>query len=344
MFQLKHQHRQKSFHSLILRSVIPIGICIGMCYAQGYDDAFELKSKLKVEFQYADYGEYEYPEPVLFQYGVTPHIQNKPYIADFPEKRLLIKFSRLIGSASALSMKYQYSDLREDAKQHFGELKYTKSFNESVVGIVSGQILNDTRQYTAYQGGAGCLWEISPITSTEVDLQYFYRGSSAKAVGGKMGMFNARLKYRQVLTISTAFLAEYIYYNALGDAVTFNSHSIACWLSQYLPTETAVHLNLRYYRNSMGISSVSPSVEIYQYIDWATIIMLKYRHYKNESDNVSLGEKEIIIPNGLSSNSYSVQLNREISSALLLYAKYRYYKSNMNVQMNTYLMGFVYSF
>lgn len=159
-----------------------------------------------------------------------------------------------------------------------------------------------------------------------------------------MGTLNLRLKFRQVLTLSTAVQTEYSYFNANGQSATFSSHNVAIWLSQYLPTETAVHLNVRFYTNSAGIRSIAPSLEIAQYIDWATVLWLKARYYKNRSDNVSLGEQGVIIPDGLESQTYSAQVNRELGASVLLYGKYRYYRSNLKIQMNTYMLGCVYSF
>ncbi len=54
MFQAKQRHT--TFYLLFL------GVLSGAAAnAQGYDDAFEMKNKLKVELQYADYGEYRVP-------------------------------------------------------------------------------------------------------------------------------------------------------------------------------------------------------------------------------------------------------------------------------------------
>ena len=330
-------------HTLWLLIALQI-VLIGTLSAQGYDDAFEMRSKLKLEVQYADYGEYEYPEPILYRFGVAEYKQLEPYIANFPEKRLLIKLTRMTGDQTALGFRYQYSDIKEGVNQHFVEGKVTKQLTESITGLFAAQLLRDSREYTAFQAGIGTLWDLSVLTSVQFDLQYFYRGPEADVVGGQLSTGNLRVKARQVLTLSTALQAEYSFYSADGEAVSFNSHSIACWLSQYLPTETAVHLNVRYYKNSAGISSAAPSVEVAQYVDWATVLWLKYRHYFNRSDNVSLGEESIVIPDGLRSSSFSAQLNREMSRELLLYAKYRHYKSNMGVQMNTYMLGMVYSF
>jgi hypothetical protein len=337
MFQLKQRH------TLLLLSFLMV-VPAALVRAQGYDDAFEMKSKLKVELQYADYGEYEYPEPILYHYGVAEYRQVEPYIANFPEKRALLKYTRLVGENTSVGVKYQYSDLKADAKEHFFETRITQNLSESTIGLLSLEFLRDSRGYSAFQGGTGALWDISALTSIQGDVQYFYRGPEAAVVGGRMGTVNARLKFRQVLTLSTAMQTEYVFYTASGDAIKFRSHTIAVWLSQFLPTQTAVHLNARYYTNSMGIQSLAPSIELAQYIDWATTVWLKYRSYRNKSDNVSLGEQSIIIPDGLRSTSFSAQLNREMSRELLLYAKYRYYKSNLHLQMNTYMLGVVYSF
>ena len=128
------------------------------------------------------------------------------------------------------------------------------------------------------------------------------------------------------------------------DDLHFTSHTGSFWLSQFLPTQTALHANFRYYYNSLGIQSYAPSFEICQYLNWATVLRIKYRYYWNESENVSFGEQGVIIPDDLKSHTASAQLNREINSDLLLYAKYRYYKSNLGIQMNTYMMGCVYAF
>ena len=137
---------------------------------------------------------------------------------------------------------------------------------------------------------------------------------------------------------------EYFFYDASGENLRFKSHALSLWLSQFLPTQTAIHGNIRFYDNSMGIRSWAPSIEIAQYLNWATILRLKYRYYTNRSENVSLGEEEIIIPDNLKSHAVSVQINREFTSDLLVYGKYRYYQSNLDIEMNTYLVGMVYSF
>jgi len=313
-------------------------------FSQGYDDVFELKSKLKVELQYADYGEYEYPEPIIYQYGISPYQQNQPYIANFPEQRGLIKYSRLLGRASQLGVKYQYSAIRQGVTQHLTELKYTRTMSESVVGILAGQYQYDSRGFAAFQAGTGALWDISPLTSVQGDIQYYSRGADSGPVGGKMGTINLRLKARQVLTLSTAVQAEYVYYDAHGDLLTFNSHSVTAWVSQFLKSQTAIHLSFRYYTNSMGISSIAPALEVAQYLNWATVLWVKYRYYQNKSENVSLGEHDVIIPDNLRSRAFSIQVNREMSVTWMAYAKYRYYASNLGVKMNTYMLGAVYAF
>lgn len=337
MFQLKPRNI-----SLLLLFLIPF--INSSLFAQGYDDAFELKSKLKVELQYADYEEYLYPEAILYKFGVRQYRQDQPFLANFPEKRGLIKFSQLLDPTTSISGRYQYSEIKDDARQHFFEIKFTRNLSSSVTGIANVQLINDTRGYNAYQAGIGGSWNISPLTLIESDLQYYMRGSDAVVVGGKMNTVNFRFKIRQVLTLSTAAQFEYYFYNAKGDQIGFNSHTLSFWLSQFLPTETAIHLNLRYYDNTINISSLSPSIEVAQYIDWATVLHLKYRYYKNKSGNVSLGEEGVIIPDGLETNSWSAQINHEISSSLLGYIKYRYYTSNLDVKMHTYMLGFVYSF
>lgn len=313
-------------------------------WAQGYDDTFEMKNKLKVELQYADYFEYEYPEPILFRYGVQDYSQIRPYLANFPEKRALVKFTRMAGKATAVSAKYQFSDIREDVNSHLGEFKVTRSIRPGVTVLAGLQMLHDDRGFTAWQPGVGGRWDISAVSMLQADAQIYTRGKDAKAVGGALDALNLRCKFRQVLTLSTALMLEYIYYNADGQTIAFTSHTASLWLSQFLPTQTAVHLNLRFYDNSLGIRSLAPSIEIGQYLNWATVLRVKYRFYRNTSENISLGESDVIVPDGLKTHAASVQLNRELNPDLLGYIKYRFYKSNQDVTMNTYLMGFTYSF
>jgi hypothetical protein len=312
--------------------------------AQGYDDTYEMKSKLKVELQYTDYSEYEYPEPVLFSYGGSPYTQNDPYIVNFPEKRYLLKYTHLLGPESQLGIRFQFSDIKTDCDQYFLEGKVTQTMGETTTGILSAMVLYDTREYSSVQGGVGAMWEPTPMTSLQADVQYYYRGSAATAVGGKMGTLNLRTKVRQVLTLSTAIQGEYTYYNADGDAVSFTSHTAAVWLSQFLPTQTAVHALFRYYTNSLGIRSFSPSLEVAQILGWSTTVWLKFRYYTNESDNVSFGEAGVIVPDGLVSRTYTIQVNQDVTSDVLVYGKYRYYDSSLSVAMNTYMLGVVYAF
>jgi hypothetical protein len=303
-----------------------------------------MRNKIKLELQYADYGEYEYPEPIVFWYGKQEYTQNQPYLANFPEKRVLTKFTRMLGTKTAVSAKYQYSDIREDVKQNMGELKLTRSFGESIIGLMGIQMTRDSRGFNMFLPGIGARWDISPLTILQGDIQYYYRGDEAEALGGRMESLNLRLKIRQVMTVSTAMLFEYLFYDASGEDLHFTSHTGSVWVSQFLPTQTAVHFNFRYYFNSLEIESYAPSLEIAQYIDWATVLRLKYRYYWNESSNVSLGEQEVIIPDNLKSHAFSVQINREMTPDLDVYGKYRYYKSNLDIQMNTYLFGFIVSF
>lgn len=312
--------------------------------AQGYDDTFEMRSKLKVELQYADYSEYEYPEPILFSYGTSPYTQNDPYIVNFPEQRYLVKYTHLVGSETQLGFRTQFSRIKPDCDQYFVEGKITRAMSDITTGFLSAMVLYDTREYSSFQGGVGAMWEPTPMTSLQGDVQYYYRGPEATAVGGKMGTLNLRAKVRQVLTLSTAIQGEYTYYNADGEAASFTSHTATVWLSQFLPTQTAVHALFRYYTNTLGIRSFSPSLEVAQMVGWSTVVWLKFRYYTNESDNVSFGEAGVIVPDGLISRAYTIQINQDVTPDVLIYGKFRYYDSSLSVAMNTYMLGVVYAF
>lgn len=332
---------------VVIRYAVSLGVLFslsGGLLAQGYDDSFEMKNKVKLEYQYSDYFRYEYPEPILFYYGVSDYRQNQPYIANFPEHRSLVKFTRTIAEKSALSGKYQYSFLRKGIVSNLFDVKFTTSLTDDMIMFAGCQLIDDSRDFSAWQPGIGLRLQMGPLTILQADAQYYMRGSDAVALGGALNSLNLRMKLRQVLTMSTAVMLEYLYYDADGDSLTFNSSTWSLWLSQFLPTQTALHLNLRYYGNSAGIWSLAPSLEIAQYLSWNTVLRLKYRYYANRSDNVSLGESDIIIPDNLQSNTVSLQVNHEFTSGLEIYGKYRYYMSNKDVKMNTYLTGLVYSF
>ncbi|MBN2415381.1 hypothetical protein JXO52_06045 [bacterium] len=316
----------------------------GTLLAQGYDDTFEMKNKVKLEYQYSDYFRYEYPEPVLFYYGVSDYRQDQPYIANFPEHRSLVKFTRTIAGANAFSGKYQYSLLRKGVVSNLFDGKFTATLSKDLIMVAGCQLIDDSRDFSAWQPGVGIRLQMGPLTILQADIQYYMRGKEAVALGGALNSLNLQMKLRQVLTMSTAVMLEYVYYDADGDSLTFTSSTWSLWLSQFLPTQTALHLNLRYYGNSAGIWSLAPSLEIAQYLTWATVLRLKYRYYTNSSDNVSLGESDIIIPDNLRSNAVSLQCNHEFGSGLEIYGKYRYYLSNKDVEMNTLLAGVVYTF
>ncbi|MCK5147748.1 hypothetical protein KAR48_13400 [bacterium] len=330
-----------------MRFIVVLIVVISMSmplFSQGYDDSFEMKNKVKVELQYADYGEYEYPEAILFRFGLQEYYQLRPFLANFPERRSLIKFTRTVGAKTAIGVKYQFSDIREDVNSHLTEAKVTTSIRPGLTALVGVQMIYDERGFKAWQPGVGMRWDLSAATTLQADAQYYTRGEDAVDIGGSLGSLNLRCKLRQVLTVSTAMMLEYLFYDADGEAIEFTSHTVSLWLSRFFHTQTAVHLNLRFYDNSLGIQSMAPSIEIGQYLNWATILRFKYRYYNNKSNNISLGESDIVVPDGLKTHAASLQLNRELNSELLGYLKYRYYKSNQGVVMNTYLLGFVYSF
>ena len=86
MLQVKLE--QLLFFSLTQTALVLFCLgCASTISAQGYDDTFSMNNRLKIEFQYADYFTYEYPEPVIFRYGRQDYSQDLPFLANFPEKR-----------------------------------------------------------------------------------------------------------------------------------------------------------------------------------------------------------------------------------------------------------------
>ncbi len=134
------------------------------------------------------------------------------------------------------------------------------------------------------------------------------------------------MKLRQSLTRSTAFQVRHDWFFASGDKADFVSNTLTFWLSQFFPTQTALHFEWRKHWDTTDLISHSPSIEIDQYLSWATIAKVRARYYYGKpSDPDAL---ETIKGDHFESYSISGILSHYILAETLVSLKYRYYWSD----------------
>lgn len=293
-------------------------------------------TQVKLEYQYSDYLDYTYPSPILFEYPGQDYRQPMPYIADFPETRALMKVTQGLGFNDVIHLKYQYSDLDRDKNQELFNAKYVRNLSASTEAHVSGQLTWGTGGFLSRMIEAGGKVDWSGFVLAEGSYGYYYNQVDT-AGGSTSDAHSVELKLRQALSRSTAFQVKYAYFFADGTNADFFSNTLTFWLSQYLPTRTAVHLEWRESWNGLQFRSGSSGLEIDQYLSWATILSLRARFYRGiPRDPLQL---ELISGNYYQSWSLSGILSHHLFAETVIMLKYRYYWSDQNIQMNTFLIG-----
>ena len=318
---------------------ISLLLCFAFSYLFGQMETAQVK-KLKVEFQYSDYFEYKYPQPILYHYPDTEYEQKEPYFADFPEHRSLIRYSQSLGNKGIGEIKYQYSKLKENAEQYISQIKYIYQINENIIPSIEFKVTNDTRDFDAYQIAINSIFHPNEYLTLTPNLLLYTKNSENEEEDVNSATLELEAKY--LLTSTIAIQPKYSFYQAKDEFSKPHSHTFNIFISKYLPTQTALHLCYRYYENSDNISSNCPSMIISQYIDWRTVVTAKYRYYWN-----NLPKSSITTENNLpefTSQAISIQLKREITYDLGLNCKYRYYQSDSGIKMNTYLINLTYNF
>ena len=325
--------------STILISIAQIGY--GQIFGAGY------QTIIKTEYQYSDYNKYTYPDPILFEYPDVPYFQPLPYISAFPEHRFLTKITQYFGFSTSLGIRYQRSHLDQNNQQGIYNFRLTHELSDQYSVISAYQYMdlknNDATgsDYSGHMFEIGGKFNFAGAVYLEPSYGYFTSGY-VTAGTDQGGAHSLTMKLRQALTRTTAIQAKYNYFYIDYSTTDlkqekFFANTLTLWLSQYLPTETAVHLSNRFYWNSSETKSFSPSIEFIQYLDWKTIVHLDYRFYRNEPKEETFLQR--ISNDSFSTHSCSAILEYSFTVNTKIWLKYRYYTSDQNISMNTYLFA-----
>jgi hypothetical protein len=307
-------------------------------------------TQVKLEYQYTDYLKFAYPNPILFEYNSHDYRQPAPYINDFPENRVLAKVSQGLGINDVLHVKYQYSDLSDTNWQDLFNAKYVRNLSSSTEAHIAGQFTRGRGGFMGKSVEVGGKVDFAGFILADGSYGY-YSNTSDSVWMDNLGVQQTKelpsdahslsLKLRQALSKSTAFQVKYDYFFAAGDRADFFSNTLTFWVSQYLPTKTAVHAEYRENWNGNKYRSWSSGLEIDQYLNWSSTLTLKGRFYQGlPTDPLAIQGL-----NGKTSfNSYSLSaiLSHHLFAETIVMLKYRYYVSDQDIEMNTYLLGLQY--
>ena len=293
-------------------------------------------TQIKTEYQYSDYTRYTYPSPILFEYPNQDYRQPAPNINDFPENRGLIKITQGLGINDALLVKYQYSQLDEENHQDLFNLKYVRNLSASTEAHVSGQITRGTGGFLGKMIEAGGKVDWAGFVLAEASYAY-YSNKVDTAGSSASDAHSLELQLRQALSKTTAFQVKWAYFFAAGTYADFYSNTLSFWVSQWLPTQTAVHLEWRENWNGQHFRSWSPGIEIDQYLGWATLATVRARFYQGLPEDPS--QLELLKGGKFESWAFSGILSHHIFAETVVMLKYRYYWSDQDIQMNTYLIA-----
>ncbi len=303
---------------------------------------------IKTEYQYSDYFKYSYPDPILFEYPDQLYYQPTTFIASFPEHRFLTRVTQYFGFNTSLGLRYQWSQLDKNNRQSFYNFRLDHELNGQFSVMGSYQFMNldnqkdDALDYSGHTFEIGGKFNFAGAVHIEPSIGYYtsgYFSPNAKSGGG----YTAMLNLRQALGRTTALQLKYYYMKVdfstdLGQSEKFDANTLTIWLSQYLPTETALHFSGRFYRNTEKTQSFSPGLEVIHYLSWNTILHVSYRYYKNHPKTESFLQR--INGDTFSTHAISTILEYSFSANTKIQFKYRFYTSDQQVQMNTYLFGF----
>ena len=298
-------------------------------------------TQLKFEYQFSDYNQYVYPvverdDSIRFEYV-------DPYIVNFPEHRSLAKITQAFGPLSNLEIRYEYSALTDDKQQD----RYYFRINRDVTDLTGMygvyQALTtaydspDSASSNSYLVAGGIKHDRSGWIKSELSFSYdHYRAPDGLLIESFLPMASVRWSINSF----TALSGRWDGYWTVSDTVTTPAHAVTVFLSRYLPTQTAVHLVSRFYTNDAGIKSISPAVEIAQYILWNLTARVNYRYYRNRFDDEAI--PLYITGRAVKSHSLRTYIQWQIGADLKLNFKLRRYWSTQDIKMNTYLFGVEY--
>jgi hypothetical protein len=198
----------------------------------------------------------------------------------------------------------------------------------------SGQYTKASKNFDGYMADAGFKYDFGGFFMVEPSASFYWN-----FVGGSRQQAQSyNLQLRQALTNTTATQVKYNYFHAIG-AQGFSFYTITCWISQWLPTKTALHLSLRYHWDTVQGESIAPGIEVAQYLNWATTLNVSYRFFTMKNNDPNSLFHQQVIGDSFDSNSITAILTRTMWNDTVLMIKYRYYTCNQDVRMNTYLVG-----
>ena len=288
-------------------------------------------TQVKLEYQYTDYLKYTYPNPILFEYPNQQYTQPLPYIADFPENRTLLRIIQGLGFNDEMEFRYQYSDLNENDYQDLFFLKYQRNLTASADVHVSGQLTRGTSEFLGKMIEVGGKYDWAGFFLASGSYAYYTNESDTS----DSDAHSFQLKLRQSLTNTTAFQVRHDWFYTAGEKSDFTNNTLSFWLSQWLPTKTAVHLEYRYHWDTTDLKSYSPGIEIDQYLSWATILKIRGRYYYGKPGDPSALES--LMGDHFESYSLSAILSYYLFAETNVSLKYRFYWSDQDIEMNTYL-------
>ena len=310
---------------------------------------FDYYSKIKFEYQYSDYVQYEWPEYIEYAFGSHPYSQPNPLLASFPEHRGLTRITQAFGHDLELQLMYHYSfngkvydyddagnrsESESDEALYNARLEY--KINDNFTANCSGQYTKASGDLKGWMGVLGFAYDFGGFFKIEPDLSLFWN----KVAGVKSNAQSYNLKLRQALTNTNATQIKYSHFNTdpVGEEEGLNYNTITWWISQWLPTETAVHLFIRYHTDNLEGESMGPGVEISHYIDWATILTLSYRNFRMTNDDPESAFRQQVEGDFIS-NAFTAMVTRTMWNDTVIALKYRYYTCNQGVKMNTYMFS-----
>jgi len=302
---------------------------------------------VKIEYQYSDYFNYTYPDPILYEYPDMIYLQPQPYISSFPEHRFLTKISQYFGFYTNLGLRYQKGILDDKIQQDTYNATLTHELSDlySISGAYQYMNLNnqenDTLDYGGHMLELGGKFNFAGATYIEPSYAYYtssYFSPDAASGGGHF----ITVRFRQALTQALAVQVKYDYLSVdftttRGEENYYHANTLTAWVSQWLPSQTAIHMLGRFYWDSYRTHSISPGFEVIQYVKWNIILHVSYRFYHNKPTLES--SLQLLKGDSFTTNAASVILDYRFTANTTIGLKYRFYTSNQDIDMNTYLIS-----
>ncbi len=321
-------------------TVLSAAVCIAACWVHGVSAIGStgwFATRVKFEYQYTDYNEYRYPDPIPPSYPDVEYTRPDPYIADFPETRTLVRVTQAFGPTNVLQLRYQYSDLTDTKRQNLYYVRFARDVTQVTSLYAVYQVTELPDWFSGYMVTLGAHHDRSGWILGDWSASYF---RNRAADGNLVETLIPSFQLRYSIDGMTALTGRWEAYWARGGNGKSTANVWSLFLSRYLPTQTAVHVACRLYDNSGGVRSWAPMLEVAQYIRWNLTLRMTYRYYTNEIEDPEI--KTAIEGDGVRSHSVRGYLEWQIGSDLKIHIKLRRYVSNQHVEMNTYLLGFEY--